>query len=760
MVILCIGIIAVKSQTDPTPAISEIRDYQNGSGNITVIGILEKYGTSDEPKWMEATIRAQDNSWTKTVSNPANKNGKIIKGNTYTLPTVTVPKSGNYVVNVGVGGCFGWKTVYGQSRTIPVNVNTAVSQTKQTLTKPQWVQKLPSNVIANTDYTVSWIQVANAQKYRIYFTQNGKDVGWDYLPTGTSQIVKIPNITGTVYIGLIAMPSDYNKYNQSNELNMSFNVSMPPNPRDPPKPTPRIDLFEPINGSEFFINENVNFKISATNTSLVKIFIRSENSSKADELVKAVGNKGNKTVSMSNYAPGTYKITFKALLNDYTDEGGDLKTIEIKLKPIVSINSYAPADGKQFNLNDNIEFKVSANNSAKRVKIFIREVNAPANDFKTLLDINGYSGTVKIKMSDYKPGTYRITFKALLDDWTEGDSKSVDIKLVSDNKIVEYLQIPQNGGLLKKVGSGKIQSVYIPVSTLKKISNDIRASKITLPDNIFHPDGLDDDALQEFITGATTTAVYIGLINPAVGITIETVVIGYIFVCAAYDAGKPIEEWLINQTGIATAKIIRNLVNSHASGYIIFYVENPPSSGPVSYTNEKQITSVITDYMWVPLDGMISSDAQKISNIFNRYNISNVQGNIKTQGDSKTLILPTQPQTYNVSNFVKIGNAKQYNFSGHNYIGEINSTNGFRVSINSNSTRTATFSIVYRSDNRGGKLTANGVTQYISFPSTNWNWGTKEVQAQLRQGANTIEFYGGYPNSSSYAPDIAEITIK
>ena len=117
-----------------------------------------------------------------------------------------------------------------------------------------------------------------------------------------------------------------------------------------------------------------------------------------------------------------------------------------------------------------------------------------------------------------------------------------------------------------------------------------------------------------------------------------------------------------------------------------------------------------------------------------------------------------QPQTYNTSNFVRTGSAVLRNINGRNYIGDINTTNGFRVSVNSNNTATVRLSMVYRSDNRGGRLIVNGAVQNISFPSTNWNWGTREVQVQLRQGANTIEFLGGY--QTDYAPDIAEITIR
>ena len=156
-----------------------------------------------------------------------------------------------------------------------------------------------------------------------------------------------------------------------------------------------------------------------------------------------------------------------------------------------------------------------------------------------------------------------------------------------------------------------------------------------------------------------------------------------------------------------------------------------------------------------------------VNSLLNKGDISRISSNglytytelhsVSTQSNTITPTNQQQLQIYNTSNFIKIGNASQHNFSGRNYIGDINSTNGFRVSINSTSTRTATFSIVYRSDNRGGRLKVNGVTQNISFASTNWNWGTKEVQVQLRQGTNTIEFYGGY--QTEYAPDIAEITV-
>jgi hypothetical protein len=90
-----------------------------GVGRITILGVLKTYGTYDVPNRMVATIRTEDNSWSQEVF----IDGQIIKagdnnrsdsrrrnGTAYLLPTVEVPKSGTYVVNVGVRVA-GWKVI-------------------------------------------------------------------------------------------------------------------------------------------------------------------------------------------------------------------------------------------------------------------------------------------------------------------------------------------------------------------------------------------------------------------------------------------------------------------------------------------------------------------------------------------------------------------------------------------------------------------------------------------------------------------------
>jgi len=134
----------------------------------------------------------------------------------------------------------------------------------------------------------------------------------------------------------------------------------------------------------------------------------------------------------------------------------------------------------------------------------------------------------------------------------------------------------------------------------------------------------------------------------------------------------------------------------------------------------------------------------------------NGTGTVQTQSYSSSSA-SQQPQTFSTSNYTRFGSASLSNISGSNYIGNINSTSGFKFTVNSNTAATVKFNIKYRSDARGGKLKVNGTAQNISFPSTDWQWGTKEVKVQLIKGANTIEFCGGY--QTAYAPDIAEITV-
>jgi len=97
--------------------------------------------------------------------------------------------------------------------------------TKQKLAKPEWLQKPPQNAESNKEYQISWKPVSNAKEYRVYITQNGK-VLFDSYPTNSSIKIKMPNVTGTVYIGVIAIPTSYDLYEQSDELQATVSISL------------------------------------------------------------------------------------------------------------------------------------------------------------------------------------------------------------------------------------------------------------------------------------------------------------------------------------------------------------------------------------------------------------------------------------------------------------------------------------------------------------------------------------------------------
>ena len=117
-------------------------------------------------------------------------------------------------------------------------------------------------------------------------------------------------------------------------------------------------------------------------------------------------------------------------------------------------------------------------------------------------------------------------------------------------------------------------------------------------------------------------------------------------------------------------------------------------------------------------------------------------------------------QNYFPDNFVIMGNAVKRNNQNRSYIGDINATNGFRVSVDLCCVdRPLNICIFYASDARGGKLKVNGIVQNINFPSTNWGIGQHCVSGNnLKKGINIIEFYGGY--NTTYAPDIYQICVQ
>ena len=142
-------------------------------------------------------------------------------------------------------------------------------------------------------------------------------------------------------------------------------------------------------------------------------------------------------------------------------------------------------------------------------------------------------------------------------------------------------------------------------------------------------------------------------------------------------------------------------------------------------------------FLWIVILGAIFAIAMNLNNI-----ISFFQDNITDNS-----------QKYTTSKFSVYGNAE----SNNSYVGNIDSKSGFRFTVNSDSKTSAKLSLKYQCDKRGGILKVNDEVQYLYFPSLSGNWGTKEVIARLEQGANTIEFCGGW--LTDFAPDIADIKV-
>jgi len=626
------------------------------------------------------------------------------------------------------------------------------TQTEQTLSQPQWIQKLPSNVTANQDYTISWAAVANAQKYRVYFTQGGKTVGWDYLPTGTSQTVKIPNVSGTVYIGLIAMPSDYNKYNQS-ELDMSFTVSAPR------LTTVNISSLSP----QYTVGQPVYFGATVTpGTDFMwyNVYIKNSNNSQVYAKEKQTSNNFSDTWNSTNYPAGTYTVWIVPYKKDYTEDNGKTSkniTLIAQSKP-TSVKLNSPSSQYTVGQSINISATITPGTDFMWYNVYIKNSNNSQVYAKEKQTSNNFSDTWN--STNYPLGTYTAWIVPYKKDYTEDNGKTSNtftlIAAPTPNDVggrgtvsVPTSLIPNVGAILKST-SGTINSIYIPVSTLKSIIPMISGKVIDLN---WPTDGV---PWQEVQQAAAVTALAVGTVSPPLALGIVMVVEGAYLsdqIISGVVSGINLAITGYNST---FAKKIIEYASKNSSGFVVISM-----AGVVSYTADTKVESIGMAY-FIPLNQVNDADAKTVNNVLSRYNLTPtnvIQGSIKTQSNTST----TQTsQTFTTSNYTKIGKATLLNYGGKNYIGDINATSGFQFTVSSTTAKTANLSFVYRTDpNRSGKLIVNGSTQIIMFDRTGWSsWGTKTVQVSLKQGTNTILFYGGYPTNNDYAPDIAEITVK
>jgi len=645
-----------------------------------------------------------------------------------------------------------------------VQINPKQQQTKQTLAQPQWITKPPSNAIGNTNVTISWTPVANAKNYSIELTCNGQHLS-SYTPTGTSQAITIPNVSGTVYVGVIAVPTSYEQYNQSGQLQAYFTVSVPT------KPTITTDK------STYNLGDQVNVTVGNTNNGKITVIYAGLNGNPAYNDNESNFYKGNMYSSGNNkffFTPNTNTWSNKwvkiVAYNETNNLWSDSKYVQIAA-PIANnatgmgtVNIPIPSNGGILKYssgkNDELYIPVKPLNDMqniinKRVRDFVAQnysknlTDAIVGQFIDASVAEGASVAVAAGLVSNPVGASIASAYAAYSIVKSGiDLGITTYKVGLGNKLIEYSN-KTNGYIIIQMSKGLFEPAIsytnqttITSSAAKNIvaMNNISDSDIDQIGKTFRMYQLDISDLH------LVSAPQLNTISGSVSATNSLVLKGnadfskyYVYLDLFCDnCNKFIIEKknLYGSQKITNGTICTILQNEHQ-----FYKHYGHSIGANLIHKDKTNPS-------------LSNSGTRIT-----FKIEE-QPQFTTRAETTAPITQQQPQTFTTSNFTKIGNATLANYSGKNFIGMINATSGFRFLVNSNSTKTATFTITYRSDNRNGKLVVNGVTQIVSFPSTNWNWGTKTVQISLRQGTNTIEFYGGYPTSNDWAPDIAEITVN
>ena len=696
----------------------------------------------------------------------------------------------------------------------------AQPQTKQTLTKPQWVQELPTNVVANQYYTISWKQVANAQKYRVYFTQGGSQKGYDYTPAGTSQSVIIPDISGTAYIGIIAMP-DYSKFNQSDELTKAIHIWR----------------LESIN-KDRWTNHDKSITIyndwNPSNRYSIGTIPKGTKVNVRDKFV--LGNEAYALIWTYNKEQGNYSGNMYVNANDLREAAPQFT---YTTQPMNNVDRWINKDNVSVYSDVNLTIRKSSLDKGKKVKVSykyifnnnkqvaqIEEGYVNANDLTDLApttqEVNyeieklSYNDYVKA-FSASNEYDYKFAYwcgKVSNDAYDDSSNRAMNtlefvgiepkyVKIV-DNEILTYYVGTKN---LEKPINGKtlITMIVIKGTDPKKSSNlmaDVLAYpviwKTGLPSVEYvgmNPLRRTGQALSELID--QTPEAHGGFFSCAKTIWEQiNINSNSLYIVTGHSLGGAIAELIglhlaeeltkknisvqnIISYGFASPPVGDGDLRTHAQKIgirsRIHKLQNrfdavPTIAGWIAFTiagDKKTFNASLGGHsmekVYLPqlekvVKGTISSSSFTTESDEEAISTQSKQQQTSTQTLSSSTTTQQQSQTYTTSNFARTGNAALRNYAGKNYIGDINATNGFRFTVNSTTAQTATFSITYRSDNRGGKLSVNGSIQNVIFSSTNWNWGTRDVQIQLRQGQNTIEFYGGF--QTEYAPDIAEITIK
>jgi len=521
--------------------------------------------------------------------------------------------------------------------------------------------------------------------------------------------------------------------------------------------TPVINSFS-ANKSEYNVGENVSFSGSALNFGSWKI-VWLKNGREADAVTsiqQGSNISANGTVTSTEYNG--------AILYVYplANGGGTPITKKVSFgvvapppqaKPTISSFSI---NKSTYNVGETVVFKGSASNFGSWKVVWLRNGNE-VDAVTSIQHNNNISCSGTINNVEYKG--------AVLYVYPQANGGGTPIKKeVRFGTAPPLLQIPQNGGFWSD--GSKQNKLFIPINDAKDMIDAAR-QKIADRREEWWRDVSKDILMYDVKEKSQDYVIAKWGSKALFGVTLLEAIMCY----EAYDKAQKVYTYVDIKLDKKMAEKFIEIANRNSSGYILCEYEGNlvnPGFTPQYYSSNTEALDY-SGYLQqkygkqiIPLNEMQQSDVNKANYVFDDFFATEVinkhSQSIKPSSNSITPV--NQPQTYNAQNYTRIGNAALRSGQGHNYIGDINASNGFRFTVNSNNARTATFSIVYSTDpNRGGRLIVNGTTQNIIFDRTGWGvWRTKEVQVQLRQGANTIEFYGGY--QTEWAPDIAEITIK
>jgi len=777
MMILPIMVIA---QTSPTMEVYQVwgENGGQGDGRVTVLGKLNTYGTYGIPDQMYAIIKAQDNSFNKSVSlnSPIYKSGdsRNSKGY-YQLETVTVPKTGYYYVTVGIrveGHLFvsNQHTSYVTVKTTTVN-----------LSLPSNNQQIKVGDLINIGATIT--PGANFMWYNVYIKNSNNTEVYKKEQNKGSNFSDSWNSTnypaGTYTVWIVPYKTDYTEDNGKTSRTFSL-IS---------KPT-SVNLNSP--SSQYTAGQSINFVATVTpGTDFMwyNVYIKNSNNTAVYTKERNASNNFSDSWNSTNYPAGTYTIWIVPYKKDYTEDNGKISksfTLIAQSKPTsVSLSSFL----SQYTAGQSINFSatVTPGTDFMWYNVYIKDSNNNIAYKKEQNTINNFNDSWN--STNYPAGTYTVWIVPYKKDYTEDNGKtSKTFTLIAQSKptnvnmssLLSQYTVGQSINFGASVTSGTDfmwYNVYIKNSNNsqvyakeKQIGNNFSDSW----NSTNYPAGTytvwivpyKKDYTEDSKTSRTFTL--IAKPTPPTSVNMSSLL-------SPYTAGQSIN--IVATITPGADFMWYNVYIKDSNNNVVYKKEQNRS---INFNDSWNSTSspAGTYTVWiVPYKSDYTEDNGKTSKTF-----SLLAAPIANEpGGRGTVLVPTSlipdvgailkstsgthtttSQTFTTSNYTKIGSAALRNDGSHNYIGDINATNGFQFTVNSNSARTASLSITYRTDpNRWGKLIVNGVAQNISFDRTGWSsWGTKTIQMSLRQGTNTIAFYGGYPTTNDYAPDVADITVN